>query len=240
MSTDSAGVLCHHFDNIEQQQSTARLGMWMFLVTEALFFGGIFVAYTAYRIWYPEAFLAGSSRLNVLIGGINSLLLLTSSLTITLAIHAAHEGKQDALKRGLLVTVGLALAFLCFKAREYYLDFEEHLIPGSLFHTPVGDGPHALSPAAEFEKEGVDSGHVQLFFMFYYCMTGLHVLHMLVGIGLISWLYVLARRGYFKPPERYVYVEVTSLYWHFVDMMWFFLMALLYLAGEHTMAQMHL
>ena len=98
MSTDSTGVLAHHFNNIEQQQSTARLGMWMFLVTEALFFGGIFVAYTAYRIWYPQAFLAGSGKLNVLIGGINSVLLLTSSLTITLAIHAAHEGKQGALK----------------------------------------------------------------------------------------------------------------------------------------------
>jgi cytochrome c oxidase subunit III len=241
MSTDSAGVLAHHFDNIEQQQSTARLGMWMFLVTEVLFFGGIFVAYTAYRIWYPEAFLAGSGELNVLIGGINSLLLLTSSLTITLAIHAAHEGKQDMLKRWLLVTIGLALAFLGFKAREYYLDFEEHLIPGSLFSTPIVEGGHTHpSPAARFESKGIDSGHVQLFFMFYYCMTGLHVLHMIIGVGLISWLYLLARRGYFQPTDRYVYVEVTSLYWHFVDMMWFFLMALLYLAGPHTMAQMHL
>ena len=96
MSTDSSGVLAHHFNNMEQQQGAARLGMWMFLVTEVLFFGGIFVAYTAYRIWYPEAFLAASSKVNLLIGGINSLLLLTSSLTITLAIHAAHEGRQGA------------------------------------------------------------------------------------------------------------------------------------------------
>jgi len=241
MSTDSSGVLAHHFNNMEQQQSTARLGMWMFLVTEALFFGGIFVAYTAYRIWYPEAFLAGSAKLNVLIGGINSLLLLTSSLTITLAIHAAHEGKQDALKRWLLATILLAVAFLGFKAREYYLDYEEHLIPGALFSKPISEGEHTKpSPAQDCEKDNVSAEHVQLFFMFYYCMTGLHVLHMLVGIGLISWLYLLAQRGYFKPPERYVYVEVTSLYWHFVDMMWFFLMALLYCAGPHTMAQMHL
>ena len=104
------------------------------------------------------------------------------------------------------------------------------------------EGEHAKpSPAEEFEDvDKVNAGHVELFFMFYYCMTGLHVLHMIVGIGLISWLYILARRGYFKPPERYVYVEVTSLYWHFVDMMWFFLMALLYCAGSHTMEQMHL
>jgi cytochrome c oxidase subunit 3 len=122
------------------------------------------------------------------------------------------------------------------------LDYEEHLIPGRLFHTPIVEGEHThKSPAEEFEDvDKVNAGHVELFFMFYYCMTGLHVLHMLVGIGLILWLYLLAQRGYLKPTERYVYVEVTSLYWHFVDMMWFFLMALLYLAGPHTMAQMHL
>jgi cytochrome c oxidase subunit 3 len=237
MSADSSGVLAHHFDTMEQQQGTARLGMWMFLVTEVLFFGGIFVAYTAYRIWYPKEFEAGSSKLNVLIGTINSLLLLTSSLTITFAIHAAHEGRQDALKKWLLITVLLGLAFLGFKAREYQLDYNEHLIPGRLFNTP---DEHGRSPAEEFQKEGVNPARVQLFFLFYYCMTGLHVLHMAVGIGLIAWLYYLARRNYFVPKDRFIYVEVTSLYWHFVDMIWFFLMALLYCAGPHTMSQLHL
>ncbi len=237
-SADSTGVLCHHFDNMEQQHGSARLGMWAFLVTEAMFFGGLFVAYTAYRIWYPADFLVGSSKLNVLIGGINSLLLLTSSLTITLAIHAAHANRQDALKKYLLWTIFFGLAFMCFKAREYYLDYQEHLIPGALFNTPVGSEP---SPAVEVEhKDHANAAHVQLFFMFYYIMTGLHVLHMIVGIGLIGWIYILARRGYFIPRDRYVYVEVTSLYWHFVDMVWFVLMAILYCAGPHSIGQLHL
>jgi cytochrome c oxidase subunit 3 len=241
MATDASGVLAHHYDTIEQQSGAARLGMWAFLVTEVLFFGGIFVAYTAYRIWYPREFEAGSSRLNLLIGTINSLLLLTSSLTITLAIHAAHEGRQPALRMWLMVTVLLGLAFMGFKAREYYLDYEEHLVPGRLFNTPLEHGP---SPTKEIEEQDKDHPlnpvRVQLFFVFYYCMTGLHVLHMLVGIGLIGWLYYLARKDYFVPKQRFVYVEVTSLYWHFVDLIWFFLMALLYCAGPHTAAQMHL
>jgi len=231
MSTDSSGVLCHHFDNIHQQQSAARMGMWLFLVTEVLFFGGAFVAYTAYRIWYPEAFLAGSSKLILGFAAINSVLLLTSSLTITFGIHAAHRGDEKMLKRFLLATILLALVFLGIKAKEYYIDFQEHLIPGTLFNTPVHEG-HP-SPAEEFEAMGVNPGHVQLFFLFYYVMTGIHVLHMIVGVGLIGWLYLLATRGYFKYKERFVYVEVTSLYWHFVDMMWFFLVAILYAAGPH-------
>lgn len=230
-ATDSTGVLAHHFDSMEQQQGAARLGMWMFLVTEVLFFGGIFVAYTAYRIWYPEAFLAGSSKLNLLVAALNSVLLLTSSFTITLAIHAAHEGRQDALRKWLLVTAGLAVVFLGLKAREYYIDYHEHLIPGRMFHSVPEGEKH--SPAQEFEEKNLNSGHVQLFFLFYYCMTGLHVIHMIVGVGLIMWLYFLAKRNYFHHPDRYVYVEVTSLYWHFVDMMWFFLVALLYAAGPH-------
>jgi cytochrome c oxidase subunit III len=232
MSTDSSGVLAHHFNTMEQQQGAARLGMWMFLVTEVLFFGGIFVAYTAYRLWYPEAFLAGSSKLNLLVAAINSLLLVTSSLTMTFAIHAAHKADRAGLKRYLLITVGLAAVFLALKGREYYIDYEEHLIPGTLFNSPAEGEQH--SPADIFEKEDkVNAGHVQLFFMFYYCMTGIHVLHMIVGVGIMLWLFFLTERDYFRHPERYVYVEVASLYWHFVDMMWFFLVALLYAAGPH-------
>jgi cytochrome c oxidase subunit 3 len=237
MSTDSSGVLAHHFDNMEQQQSAARLGMWMFLVTEVLFFGGIFVAYTAYRIWYPEAYLAGSSKLNLLVAAINSFLLVTSSLFMTYAIHAAHEKDQAGLKRYLLLTLALATIFIGLKGREYYIDYEEHLIPGRLFNSPAA-GEHE-SPAQEFEKKGFNAGHVQLFFMFYYCMTGIHVLHMVVGMGLIVWLYFLANKGYFQHSERYVYIEVMSLYWHFVDMMWFFLVAVLYAAGPHPFNTLH-
>lgn len=252
-STDSAGVLHHHFDNIEQQKGSHLLGMWAFLITEAMFFGGVIAAYTAYRIWYPKDWEAASHKLNVLIAMINSVLLLTSSLTITLAIHAAQRCDKEALKRYLLVTALLGIAFLGLKAREYYNDFEEHLIPGRHFaeheFTEL-QGPHETTQQynermAEFKKAGINLGEVspkrvQLFYMFYYSMTGLHVLHMIVGIGIILWLYKLARDGFFHHPDRATSVEVTSLYWHFVDMVWFFLVAILYCAGSHTSAQMHL
>lgn len=237
-STDSAGVLHHHFDNIEQQKGSHKLGMWAFLITEAMFFGGVIAAYTAYRIWYPKDWEAASSKLNVLIAMINSVLLLTSSLTITLAIHAAQRCDKEAVKRYLLLTALLGIAFLGFKAREYYLDYHEHLIPGKLFSTVAEGEKH--SPADEFRHEGVSPERVQLFYMFYYSMTGLHVLHMIIGIGIILWLYHLARKGFFHHPDRATSVEVISLYWHFVDVVWFFLVAILYCAGPHTGAQLHL
>jgi cytochrome c oxidase subunit III len=236
-STDSAGVLHHHFDNIEQQKGTHLLGMWAFLVTEAMFFGGVIAAYTAYRIWYPKDFEAASSKLNVLIAGINSILLLTSSFTITLAIHAAQKCDRKALMRYLFITAFLGIAFLGFKAREYYNDYREHLIPGSMFKTAAEDGK---TPTEEFTHEGVNPARVQLFYMFYYCMTGLHVLHMIVGIGIMLWLLHLARTGFFHHPDRATSVEVTSLYWHFVDMVWFFLVAILYCAGPHDLSHLHL
>ena len=252
-STDSNGVLHHHFDNIEQQKGSHMLGMWAFLVTEAMFFGGVIAAYTAYRIWYPKDWAAASHKLNVLIAGINSVLLLTSSLTITLAIHAAQRCDKKALARYLLVTALLGIAFLGFKAREYYNDFEEHLIPGPSFadyEFTASQGAHESNEEytkrlEEFDNAGIklteiNPKRVQLFFMFYYCMTGLHVLHMLVGIAIMFWLYHLARSGFFHHPDRATSVEVTSLYWHFVDMVWFFLVAILYCAGPHTSAQMHL
>ena len=224
-------VLAHHFEDLEQQRGAARLGMWLFLATEVMFFGGVFGAYTAYRIWYPEAFAAGSSRLNVLIAGINSILLLTSSLTITLAIHAAHAGERKRTQWCLALTVILGLAFLGFKAVEYTQDYFEGLVPGTAaFYAHV---------APELEAEGVNPAQVQLFLMFYYSMTGLHVVHMLVGIGVVVWLWLLAYRGVITS-ERYPMIEISSLYWHFVDMVWIFLVPLLYLAGNHTLSQLHL
>jgi cytochrome c oxidase subunit 3 len=221
MSAEATGVLAHHFDNIEQQRSAGRLGMWMFLVTELLFFGGIFSAYAAYRIWYPADFEAGSSKLNVWIATINSLLLLTSSLTITLAIYAARQGRREAMLRNLMLTALLGIGFLGFKAVEYSADFEEHLVPGPSFNT-----------SSEFWAPEVNTQRVQLFFLFYYCMTIIHVIHLAVGIALVLWLYGRARSGWITP-ERFHVVEVTSLYWHFVDLMWLFLLPLLYLAGTH-------
>jgi cytochrome c oxidase subunit III len=265
----AAGPVAHHFNNLPQQQASVRFGMWLFLVTEVLFFGGAICAYTVYRVWYPKDFEAGSAALNVGIASVNTFLLLTSSLTITLAIRCAFVQDRKGLFRNLLWTTILGSAFLGLKAREYYLDYEEGLIPNVSRLTaeaqrewdaavradptladqkPVPFNENlkvALHHAAHNQpgltelKAGVDyePSRVQLFFMFYYSMTGLHVLHMVVGLGLLVWQMVLTKIGFFDYQSRYVYVEVMSLYWHFVDMVWMFLLPLLYLAGPHTASQ---
>ncbi len=224
-------VLAHHFDTIEQQRSTMRLGMWMFLVTEALFFGGAFCAYAANRVWYPRDFEAGSSQLNVFIAGINSLLLLTSSLTITLAIHAAQEGKKSKLFWLLTVTILLAVSFLGMKAYEYYSDYEEALVPGLRFDESKFMPATLPSPDAPTINQ-INPDRVKMFFMFYYIMTGLHVLHMIVGIGVMVWLWLKAYRGEIHE-QKFLLIEITSLYWHFVDLVWLFIVPALYLAGIH-------
>jgi cytochrome c oxidase subunit III len=247
--------VAHHFDNLRQQHDAVRFGMWLFMMTEILFFAGVMCAYTAYRIWYPREFEAGSAALNVGIASVNTFLLLASSLTITLGIRSCYVGDQGGLKRWLLATIVLGTAFLGLKAREYHLDYEEGLIP-----TPrtvkvavtADDGSTWLQDRNVFDEnvskvlheqhfdvaaKGINLPRVQLFFVFYYSMTGLHVLHMIVGIGLLTWQYVLAHRGFFAYKERFIYIEVMSLYWHFVDMVWIFLLPLLYLAGPHSADQ---
>ncbi len=253
------GPVAHHFNNMGQQLATVRFGMWIFLVTEVLFFGGALCAYTAYRVWYPKDFEAGSAALNVGIASVNTFLLLTSSLTITLAIRAAYVQNRAGLMRYLLLTIVLGSAFLGLKAREYYLDYEEGLIPGpaTVMHkqtvmengrevekeVPVSKFNLALEEALKREKfkgeagKDYDPQRVQLFFMFYYSLTGLHVLHMIIGIGLLTWQLIFAKIGFFDHQSRYVYIEVMSLYWHFVDMVWMFLLPLLYLAGPHSAGQ---
>jgi len=224
-------VLKHHFDSMEQQRASERLGMWMFLVTEVLFFAGLFTAYAAYRIWYPEAFAAVSSRMNVLLASINTFVLLTSSLTITLAIRSARLGLKGQLVRNLLLTAFLGCLFLGFKSYEYYVDFQEGLVPGTLYvnNSHVGD---------ELRAEGIKDSQAQLFLSFYYVMTGIHCLHLIIGVGLVLYLVGEVYRGK-VPPEAYTTIELTSLYWHLVDIIWLFLMPLVYLAGPHTLSQLH-
>ncbi|OWK36202.1 cytochrome c oxidase subunit 3 [Fimbriiglobus ruber] len=245
--------VAHHFDNLLQQQATVRFGMWLFLITEVLFFAGVICAYTVYRIWYPREFEAGSAALNVGIASVNTFLLLASSLTITLGIRACYEGSAGRLRLWILATMVLGTAFLGLKMREYYLDYEEGLIPSQakfVEWVPDGNGqfvPVHRSVFGEAVKKALEKEHVktdnvnfdrvQLFFMFYYVMTGLHVLHMVVGLGLLLWQYILASTGFFNYPQRYIYIEVMSLYWHFVDIVWIFLVPLLYLAGHHTFEQ---
>jgi cytochrome c oxidase subunit 3 len=255
-------IVAHHFNNIRQQQATIRFGMWLFLVTEVLFFGGAFCAYTAYRIWYPNEFQAGSTALNPLIATINTFLLLTSSFTCTLGVRAAYVGNRKGLELWLAITILLGVAFLAFKAREYAMDIEEGLVPSPRMMmivepdetgTPVQRNvtvfsqnlKHVLEQKEFYRRDGgarlreVDLDRAMLFFLFYYSMTGLHVIHMIVGIGLLIWQFILTRVGFFDYPFRYVYVEVLTLYWHFVELVWIFLLPLLYMTGFHSVNDLH-
>jgi cytochrome c oxidase subunit 3 len=208
--------LQHHFDNLDQQFEASALGMWLFLVTEILFFGGLFTAYMIYRLAYPQAFAEASHELDVVLGGVNTAVLISSSLTMAMAVWAAQMGKRSSQLLFLGLTILLGLAFLGVKAVEYAAKFEHHLVPGP-----------------DFRFEGArDPVHAQLFFSLYFVMTGLHALHMVIGIGLMAVLFVMAARGRFTK-AYHTPVEVSGLYWHFVDIVWIFLFPLLYLIDRH-------
>jgi cytochrome c oxidase subunit 3 len=216
--------LAHHFEDLEQQHSSANLGMWTFLATEVMFFGGLFAGFVVYRFTDPTAFALASRQLDIRLGTINTFILLTSSLTMALAVHAGQEGKAKGQVRYLLATMLLATAFLGIKSYEYYEEFEKGLAPGPHFSTAVLTIPAGATPLVIKQTE--------LFFVFYFFMTGLHAFHMVIGLGLMSWLVVLARRGEFTR-EYHTPLELTGLYWHFVDLVWVFLFPLLYLIDLH-------
>ncbi len=225
--------LAHQFDDAEQQYTAAELGMWLFLATEVLFFGGLFCLYTVYRIWYHAAFLAGSHHLDVVLGTINTAVLLTSSLCMALAVHSAQSNDRRSTAHYLVLTMLLGLVFLGVKGYEYHEKLVEHLVPGRSFmlnvgeRTPTGWLP-PLAPSRATQTTDPEAGHTELFFSFYFAMTGLHALHMIIGVALLGVLAIAAWNGsysnmYFTP------VEMTGLYWHFVDIVWVFLFPLLYL-----------
>lgn len=209
-------ALAHHFDSLEQQQQASTLGMWVFLATEVMFFGGLFLAYVLYRTLYPEAFIASSHHLDVQLGAFNTAVLIGSSLTMAMAVHAAQLGHRRAIVGWIAVTIVLGSVFLGVKAVEYSHKFHEHLIPGVGFQ---------FEPAALYRP-------AQIFFSLYFAMTGMHALHMVIGIGLLGTIAVMASRGRFSP-EYNTPVEIVGLYWHFVDIVWIFLFPLLYLLGRH-------
>jgi cytochrome c oxidase subunit III len=217
LSTSShSPALLHHFDSVEQQKEASTLGMWLFLVTEIMFFGGMFTAYIVYRTLYPNAFAAASHELDITMGAINTAVLICSSLSMALAVNAAQLGRRKSLVWFLILTIALGTVFLGIKAVEYHEKFVNHHVPGPSFHF---DGPEAE--------------HAQLFFSLYFGMTGLHALHMIVGIVLLSILAIRAHRGRFGS-EYYTPIDMTGLYWHFVDIVWIFLFPLLYLLGGHV------
>jgi cytochrome c oxidase subunit 3 len=206
-------ALAHQFDTLEQQHEARTLGMWMFLASELMFFGGVFLGYLYARYYYPEAFDLGSDQLKVPLGAVNTVILLTSSLTMALAVHAAQIGRRQRLILFLSLTLALGAAFLGIKLFEYVEDYHKDLIPG----------PHFSYPAQEPLLR-----QVELFFWLYFAMTGLHALHMIIGMAMLAVLVAMAWRGRFDK-ENYSGIEVMGLYWHFVDIVWIFLFPLLYL-----------
>ncbi len=218
------------FRDLEQQHGAATLGMWVFLATEVMFFGSLFVGLGAYRSVYGEAFEKASEKLNWIIGGTNTIVLLISSLFMVLAVHFARLGDRKRLVLFLSLTALLGLTFLVLKGLEYYIDYRENLIPGWKFD----------------EAEWVQREHlhaeqvpqVKLFLLFYWIMTGFHALHMTIGITVVFVMIYLAQRGHFNS-AYYSPVDVTGLYWHFVDMVWIFLLPMLYLLGTHTWGDFH-
>ena len=211
-------ALREQFETESQQKDASTLGMWLFLITEVMFFGGMFLVYTIYRSIYPHVFAVASSSLKVYIGAANTVVLLCSSFTMVLAVRAAQLGQRRAIVLFLILTLILGGIFLGVKAYEWNEKFEEHHIPGAHFH---------------FEGMSADEqAHAQLFFSLYFAMTGLHALHMVIGAGMLIFLIRYARQGKYTA-DYMTPVDLGGLYWHFVDIIWIFLFPLLYLIDRH-------
>ncbi len=214
-------ALQHHFADMEQQKETSTLGMWMFLLTEVMFFGGLFCAYLVYRATYYHAFVEGSQKMNITLGAVNTAVLICSSLSMALGVRAAQTGKTKLMIVLLLITILFGFGFLGIKAVEYHEHWTNHEFPGPNFHFETGDPAH---PAT-------DPLHTEIYFSLYWAMTGLHATHMVVGVILVGWIVLVGLRGAFSP-EYYNPVEVVGLYWHFVDLVWIYLFPLLYLISK--------
>jgi cytochrome c oxidase subunit 3 len=211
--------LAHHFDTPAQQFDAAKLGMWVFLVQELLFFSGLFVAYGVYRSWYPEMFRAASHQLDKIMGATNTIVLLFSSFTAAMAVRSSQLGKRKATGNYLLITIACACVFLVIKFFEYRHKFEAGLLPGHFFH------PHLAHLAPNSPPLPANTGS---FFSIYFMMTGVHGVHVLIGIGVLIWIFIRNQRGDFSK-EFFTPVDIAALYWHLVDLVWIYLFPLLYL-----------
>ncbi|HTR01752.1 MAG TPA: cytochrome c oxidase subunit 3 family protein [Thermoanaerobaculia bacterium] len=215
--------LRHHFTDLAAQREASSLGMWIFLVTEVLFFGGMFLAYAIYRETHRAAFEGASNLLDLKLGATNTVVLIVSSLTMALAVWASQQGRKNLITIFLLLTMALGTVFLGIKYLEYKQKFEHHEVPGPHFVVPLNEETHQPLPRQS-----------EMFFSLYFCMTGLHAAHMIIGLGLLTWLLIKTRRNEFS--VRYnTPVDMVGLYWHFVDVVWIFLFPLLYLLGRHTL-----
>ncbi len=212
-AAEHPSYLQHHFSDAEQQRESAKLGMWIFLLTEILLFGGLFGFYVFYRAWNPEIFYNAHVHLNTTLGAVNTLVLITSSVTVALAIHSIRVGERKKTIVFLASTIALAAVFLVIKYFEYAHKFHLGQLPGEYYsYTGIaGTNPH-------------------IFFSVYFTMTGLHGLHVLAGMLVIGWALYRTTQNHFSP-EYYTPIEMTGLYWHLVDIIWIFLFPLLYLVG---------
>jgi cytochrome c oxidase subunit III len=207
--------VAHQFDDADQQREASTLGMWVFLAQEVLFFGGLFTCYVVYRTLYPTGFAHASHHLDVVLGAVNTAVLITSSLTMALAVWASQMDRRRMLLVCIVLTAALGAVFLCIKAYEYWHKWHEHLFPG----------PH-------FAWDGPEANEAELFFSLYFALTGLHAAHMVIGLGIMAWLLWMAWSGRVGP-AYHAPAEISGLYWHFVDIVWIFLFPLLYLIGRH-------
>jgi cytochrome c oxidase subunit 3 len=215
-------ALAHHFESLDAQNEATNFAMWLFLVTEIMFFGGLFLAYTVYRGLYHEGFAAGSHHLDWKLGAFNTAVLIGSSLTMALAVHAAAVGRRAQIVVFLLLTIALGGVFLGVKVVEYADKYHHHLVPGAGFSAASLQGRDGTPLPPDVAR------HAQIFYSMYFAMTGLHALHMVIGIPILGVISLLAWRGRFSP-EYHTPVEYVGLYWHFVDIVWIFLFPLLYL-----------
>jgi cytochrome c oxidase subunit 3 len=225
--------LRHHFVSMEQQNETTSFGMWLFLLTEIMFFGGLFTAYLIYRNWYYPAFVAASHQLNIGLGAFNTLLLITSSFTMAMGVWCSETKRQKGLVWSLIATLILGLGFLGVKTVEYKEKFEKHHVPGTSF-----DARGFVYPTQEELKSGEKAlapdmaAKTEVYFSLYFAMTGMHAVHMIIGIVLLAGMLWKAMRGGYMD-GNIAFVENFGLYWHFVDIVWIFLFPLLYLISRH-------
>lgn len=213
MSKAASLALREPYSTPQQQRDTATLGMWVFLATEVLLFGALFAAFAIYRMYYTQGFLEGSRGMTLGIGTVNTAILIASTLTMSLAIQAISQGRQMRTYVLLLVTAAIGMIFLALKFTEYFLHYQEHKVPGIWF-----------------ESKQPEAGPEQLFFIFYFVMTGLHAIHLSIGIGLVTTVAIRTALGRFDA-NYHTAVDVVGLYWHFIDIIWGFLYAIFYLPG---------
>lgn len=229
-------ILLSHFDDLDQQHLSSNLGMWFFLVSEVMFFSGLIAAYAVYRAQSPVAFELASKHMDLWVGFINTLVLLTSSFTMALAVRCSQVGDNKGIVRYLIATGVLGTVFLGVKGTEWKAEIDHHLFPGAHFVVPAEDAKAmqeaSVGPDGQLDRTlyARTLGHFQMMFALYFFMTGVHAFHMIVGIAAVGIFAVLAQIRWFSGYGT-TQIEVLGLYWHFVDVVWVFLYPLLYLIG---------